>query len=1093
MSRLKLILRGLWFHRPSHAGVFAGVIIATAVLTGALIMGDSVHHTLRSIALARLGTVQHGLTTPYRFVTTGLVDALRQDLDAEVSGMLRADGMAIHQDEATGHTSQVNRVQVLGTDSAFWEYVVRASARQQNEVARPGTGEVFINEKLADALGAQSGDVIALRIAKPSLMALDAPLSPRGEDRFVRTRVNVTGILPDDGPGRFSLTSGQIAPYNAFVPLEWLAEQSGLAGRANTILVGEGPDEARLSAALDRHWAFADAGLRLEAHADGVAQRESDRIFLEDPVIEAALEIPGAKGTLAYLVNAIGKGDVSTPYSFAVAGAVPEDFGDEDAAINEWTADQIGAAVGDRIRVAYYEVTPANEFIERSRDFTVRAVWPMDSLAGERDLIPDFPGLSDVESCSDWDIGMPLEETALNDPANEAYWKAYRQTPKLYVTLAAGQAMWGNRFGKYTAVRFPDGARQLEALRESIRAGASAADLGLAFAPVRAQALEAVDKSMDFGGLFLGMSFFLILAALLLTGLLFVFGVQQRSEELGTLLVVGFRPGQVRALVLAEAGLVALVGSAVGAVAGTVYARLLTLGLSRFWDEAVAHTAVAYHAKPATLLIGGIAGFGCAMVAVTLAAWRLTRRPASVLLAADFSQMATRRTRSHVHLILPALGIVLGAAGTLGVLIVSPANASMSFFGIGALLLASGIGLWRGLLIRVATRPSSQHLTLSRLAMDQVARRPGRSVAAAGLLASGVFLVLSVSAMREDLAGHVGERWSGTGGFALFAESTVPMDEPLDKGLDADGVRALPIRVRDGDDASCLNLNYSPQPRMLGVDVETMNGLGAFDRATGEENVWRLLERDLGPGVVPALVGDTDTAMWGLRLKADPADGDTLEYRDEAGRPFSVKLVGALPMRLSVFQGSLLISNSDFTRIYPSESGFRMFLIDAPSSGVEKVAAALKKSFERYGLDVTPSLDRLREFYTVESTYLAMFLVLGGLGVTLGGAGMGIVMLRNLLERRGELAMLDVVGYAPRTVLRMLLIEHAALLLAGTGIGAVAAGVSTAPSVVASGTEAPAGLQAFMLALVVLTGAVCMALALWLGRPGDSLEALRDE
>ena len=198
-------------------------------------------------------------------------------------------------------------------------------------------------------------------------------------------------------------------------------------------------------------------------------------------------------------------------------------------------------------------------------------------------------------------------------------------------------------------------------------------------------------------------------------------------------------------------------------------------------------------------------------------------------------------------------------------------------------------------------------------------------------------------------------------------------------------------------------------------------------------------------------------------------------------------------MRLSVFQGSILVPEAAFTRLYPSESGFRTFLIDVPAQRQEELAATLQKTFERSGMDVVPALERLREFYTVESTYLGMFLVLGGMGVTLGGIGMGIVMLRNLLERRGELAMLGVVGYSRHTLLRVLLFEHAALLLAGTGIGAGAATVAMLPSVIASASQLPLGLQAAILLLVMLSGAGSMTLALLFGRPGDHLDALRNE
>ena len=42
--------------------------------------------------------------------------------------------------------------------------------------------------------------------------------------------------------------------------------------------------------------------------------------------------------------------------------------------------------------------------------------------------MPAFPGLTDVERCADWDVGMDLDPEALDDPANEAYWNAHGVT-----------------------------------------------------------------------------------------------------------------------------------------------------------------------------------------------------------------------------------------------------------------------------------------------------------------------------------------------------------------------------------------------------------------------------------------------------------------------------------------------------------------------------------------------------------------------------------------------------------------------------------------------------------------------------------------
>src|SRR5690606_12229251 len=154
-------------------------------------------------------------------------------------------------------------------------------------------------------------------------------------------------------------------------------------------------------------------------------------------------------------------------------------------------------------------------------------------------------------------------------------------------------------------------------------------------------------------------------------------------------------------------------------------------------------------------------------------------------------------------------------------------------------------------------------------------------------------------------------------------------------------------------------------------------------------------------------------------------------------------------------QGNLIISDEAFRRLFPDEDGWRYFLIDAPQARMEDVAATLSRAFEDIGMELTPDVRRLAQFNAVQNTYLKTFQVLGGLGLLLGSAGLGIVVLRNVLERRGELALMSAVGFTRRMLARMVLAEHAALLLAGLLIGIVSAAVAILPSLLARPGDFP--------------------------------------
>ena len=76
--------------------------------------------------------------------------------------------------------------------------------------------------------------------------------------------------------------------------------------------------------------------------------------------------------------------------------------------------------------------------------------WP--GCAADRDLVPDYPGITESLHLADWDPPFPVDLDA-HPPEDEDYWDRYRTTPKAFVPLAAGQALWGHRLGRLTSLR----------------------------------------------------------------------------------------------------------------------------------------------------------------------------------------------------------------------------------------------------------------------------------------------------------------------------------------------------------------------------------------------------------------------------------------------------------------------------------------------------------------------------------------------------------------------------------------------------------------------------------------------------------------
>jgi len=899
---------------------------------------------------------------------------------------------------------------------------------------------------------------------------------------------------------------------------------------------------------LTRHWRLADAEIEVRTIEEPMSRTGGEflppmievatrRIFLDTPFRQAGLTprtrllrdhaeftadrdedltsasfVTNGIPILTYLANSIQAGDRLTPYSIVTAAGTPwtpVGMRDDEIVVNEWLAKDLGVKAGDRVELTYYDPEAGARLLEKTNVFTVRQVVPLKGVHADRTLMPEFPGLSKAESTRDWDAGFPLVHPIRDE--DEAYWKAHRGTPKAYVTASAGQAMWANRFGDLTAIRYPvpeggfaSGFQRI--VEANLVANLNPADLGLVFRPVRSEAFRAATSGQDFGGLFIGFSFFLVLAALLLMALLFQFGLEQRLPEVGTLLAVGFRPKAVRRLWLGEALALAALGGVLGAVAGLGYARAMIYGLGTLWRDAVAGTPLAFHVTLGTLVIGLMASVVVCGFTIWLTMRRQFARPPSALLAGSI-EAGRLGGRSRGFLVG---GIALaGALGLAGWALAAgnTANAGV-FFGAGSLILIAGLSLAAGALRQMqgeTTALGGVSLSSGKLAVRGTARRRSRSLATVGLLASGVFLVASLGAFRMDAGRDAARRTSGTGGFALVGESSLPISVDLNSaagleqyGLGIDeltGVSFVPFRVREGDDASCLNLDRAQRPRLLGVRPELLAQrrvfrFGGMAKGVASDAGWSALSdwKEAGGVVeeVPA-VGDVASIQWALGKKL----GDTLEMSDERGRPFRVRLVGGVVN--SILQGSLVIDEAALARLFPGVSGYRWFLVDAEPGRVAEVSSKLSRAMADVGMEVTPATRRLAELNAVQNTYLSTFQVLGGLGLLLGSAGLGVVVLRNVLERRGELGLMTAVGFRRRAIVRLVLGEHVALLAAGLGIGLAAAVVAVLPSLWGAGSELPVQSLILTLGSVLLLGVVTTWAATRVSVRGSLLAALRGE
>ncbi len=299
-------LRHFW---RSGLAIAAGAAVATAVLAGALLVGDSVRGSLRRLTLERLGGIDFALGGQRFFAETS---ARAFAAEAAAGGRQAVPAILLRgtAENASSHARET-AVGIQGVDAAFFELF--ADGRPVADPFAAPAGErppslfppVAINRSLADALGAEVGDQLLLSLQRTtevpagSLLARDDTQAVVGLVRAV-----VQAVMPDEGLGSFRLDANQGTPRNAFLPLAASQKALETEGKVNAILVGapaardadavgQQRAAAELGEQLSRHLDLADYGVEIPAGA-GFAAVQS-RELLVRPALATATRQAAAK------------------------------------------------------------------------------------------------------------------------------------------------------------------------------------------------------------------------------------------------------------------------------------------------------------------------------------------------------------------------------------------------------------------------------------------------------------------------------------------------------------------------------------------------------------------------------------------------------------------------------------------------------------------------------------------------------------------------------------------------------------------------------------------------------------------------------
>jgi ABC-type antimicrobial peptide transport system permease subunit len=1062
----KTAARSLWFNRKDAFYQIIIIAILAAIICGSLMTGDSVRKSLAKSLSEKLGNCDLLISSGSRYFDASIARRISEKTGTGTAALLENEGYC--RNFSTGTTALHTKIFGITTD--FFKF-------HGIDLVGPDEGTVFLNESLSQILGAGTGDEVIVSFTEVDPVPSNAPFAPSGGNESSRV-FKIAGILTGSQSGNFSLGTSQSVPQNIFLNIKDLKSSSQGKQKANRLLIHNATRYADsvYFGALKDILSPADIGLSVRRSGKtGEPELISDRIFIDNEIAgEIVRNTPEAAPVITYLANSFQVTGKTTPYSFisALPGSMSALAGNDRILISRWLADDLGVKSGDSLLITWYDPGMGNRLKEKEKRFVISGIAGKDFKYSDPSLMPDFPGISGSTTCSGWDAGVPILLGSIREK-DEEYWNLYRGTPKAFISYDTGKLLWGNNFGSATSFRYPAGTdtssivKRLTGVIDPSKAGFSLTNL-------REKNRKAASEGVDFGTLFLGLSFFIILSCIILLSISLSLYFDSRKEQVRTYNALGFRRSEISIIVSSEALFLSISGAVFGIILGYFVNLLIIKGLNGVWRGAVQTSTL----TAGLSLIPFLTGFA-ATVLISAIMIRIKLKRHLDKLSVSARKVHHPGLKPHNYLFL-LIFISLSLLFFCLAFTVSSKAILFSFAG-GSFLFA---GLILALLRFYSMKPMGKRAEKGDYSRLYYAFNPSHAVTPAIFLAAGIFAVIITGANRQVVNDKMLLPSGGTGGFLLWVESAIPVRYSLDSpegkkefGFDEPELKELKFveaKRISGDDASCLNISHVTAPPILGLDPQLFIEKGSFSFVTRikeakERTPWELVN-ETGKDNIIYGIADQTVLEWGLKIKT----GDTLKYVAESGTTLNIVICAGL--QSSVFQGYILVGAVNFGKYFPSVGGSSVFLADGRKELSDFYISTISERLAGSGIAVEPAIQKLASFFEVTNTYLQVFMMLGAFGLILGAAGLGFILKRNFNSRKHEFALMLASGYTTGRIKRLLLKDQIIILFWGIFTGSISALTATWPSV-KQGTDLPWALLSVMLVAMILTGIAALLIS----------------
>ena len=799
------------------------------------------------------------------------------------------------------------------------------------------------------------------------------------------------------------------------------------------------------------------------------------------------------------------------PAATGISGEAPEG---SDVVISANLADDLAVDIGDTVAVYAYGT---------ETEFTVAGTLPMYGLAGldvaQNRFAAEFPRNVFVAPGT---LDALLAEASLPPEAV--------QPPRDLVLVSL-------EGGVYDAVD------RTQAGTQQVKAALGGVD-GVDVRPVKSDVLDlAAEQGDSFQELFVAIGSFAVMAGILLLVNIFVMLAEERKSELGMLRAVGLKRRDLVRIFVIEGSLYAAASAVLGALLGIAVGRVIIVVTSGIF-ESFGELTLTFSAPLASIVTGGLIGFMISLATIVATSVRSSRL--NIIRAIrDLPDPVYKQRRAWVSVLQGVAAVGFGALAAAAIAGGEPVGALL-FPALAGLSLAALAGRWipRRLAVTVIsslvlpwTIFASEIITFNggdiNVFITQGAVLSGAAVALVGQnqeliggllrrLGGGrslvarlglayplarrfrtsmtlamyslvVFTLVFISVLSHILGSLTDQTVQDEGGGYDILASVSPTNPVAPEELAAvegvEGVGVMTVGQAEyrppGDD------DFSPWG-IGGVDEEFLAG-GApalrewDDRYPDEAAVWQALVDD------PSLM---ITDAFFLQGGGGPPEltaalGDVIEVQDPVTGAVVERTVVATADAGQTFTSWMSVESVRDAVV--QSAPIRSYIAVAPGADPTQVALRLQGEFIANGLKADSFQDLAEQSTRANTQFFRLMQGFLGLGLLVGIAGLGVIMIRAVRERRRQIGMLRSLGFQAGKVRAAFLLESGFVALEGMVIGTALSLVTSYQIVVNSDffgdIEIPFSVP--WLQLAVLLGAALVASLLATAAPAQQAARIK--